>query len=228
MNSTHYEDFCDRMKQYRKKLGYNQTEIGKKLGISQNDYSKRENGIIMVSYNNMKSLQELGMDIDVLVCGVKPNVNTQDLDEIISECHDDSRKDIVMRMIAESIMYYRNIDIRRGSEVTEADDLLSFVIKEWDDFSMLEYVRNVTHYSQDVMSKMLGVTRKKYRKYEKEQLYPDADILVQMYNIYNCRPSMYLNIYDRRYYAIQNIWMEVKQEQKDRVIRMVYAIKDIL
>lgn len=228
MNSTHYEDFCDRMKQYRKKLGYNQTEIGKKLGISQNDYSKRENGIIMVSYNNMKSLQELGMDIDVLVCGVKPNVNTQDLDEIISECHDDSRKDIIMRIIAESIMYYRNIDIRRGSEVTEADELLSFVIKEWDDFSMLEYVRNVTHYSQDVMSKMLGVTRKKYRKYEKEQLYPDADILVQMYNIYNCRPSMYLNIYDRRYYAIQNIWMEVKQEQKDRVIRMVYAIKDIL
>ena len=53
MNSTHYEDFCSRMKNYRKRLGYNQTEMGKKLGISQDDYSKRENGHIIVSFNNM-------------------------------------------------------------------------------------------------------------------------------------------------------------------------------
>lgn len=47
MNSTHYEDFCSRMKNYRKRLGYNQTEMGKKLGISQDDYSKREMGILL-------------------------------------------------------------------------------------------------------------------------------------------------------------------------------------
>ncbi len=50
-------------------MGYNQTEMGKKLGISQDDYSKRENGHIIVSFNNMKSLHENGIDIDELVCG---------------------------------------------------------------------------------------------------------------------------------------------------------------
>lgn len=43
MNNTRYEDFCNRMRVYRKRLGYNQADIGKELGISQNDYSKREN-----------------------------------------------------------------------------------------------------------------------------------------------------------------------------------------
>ena len=69
MNNTRYEDFCNRMRVYRKRLGYNQADIGKELGISQNDYSKRENGLIMISYDNLKKLQEIGMDIDELVSG---------------------------------------------------------------------------------------------------------------------------------------------------------------
>lgn len=91
MNSTHYEDFCSRMKNYRKRLGYNQTEMGKKLGISQDDYSKRENGHIIVSFNNMKSLHENGIDIDELVCGKSSNVSTEELDIVMSEYDDSTR-----------------------------------------------------------------------------------------------------------------------------------------
>ena len=93
---------------------------------------------------------------------------------------------------------------------------------------ILEYVRHETHYSQEVMSEKLGLTRKKYRKYEKEIMYPDADTLVQMYNLYKCRPSMYLNMYDRRYYVMQNVWMELDDNQRDRILRMVKAIKNII
>ena len=53
MDSMHYEDLCERMKNYRKKLGFNQTEMGKRLGISQDDYSKRENGHIIISFKNI-------------------------------------------------------------------------------------------------------------------------------------------------------------------------------
>lgn len=31
MNNTRYEDFCNRMRVYRKRLGYNQADIGKEL-----------------------------------------------------------------------------------------------------------------------------------------------------------------------------------------------------
>ena len=106
--------------------------------------------------------------------------------------------------------------------------MFDFMLKQWDDFSMLEYVRHDTHYSQEVMSEKLGLTRKKYRKYEKEIMYPDADTLVQMYNLYKCRPSMYLNMYDRRYYVMQNVWMELDDNQRDRILRMVKAIKNII
>ena len=74
MNNTRYEDFCNRMRVYRKRLGYNQADIGKELGISQNDYSKRENGLIMISYDNLKKLQEIGMDIDELVSGKRDDI----------------------------------------------------------------------------------------------------------------------------------------------------------
>ena len=77
-------------------------------------------------------------------------------------------------------------------------------------------------------SSKLYVTRKKYRKYEKEIIYPDADTLVNMYNVYNYRPSMYLNLYDRRYYVMQRIWMEFNDEQKNKVMRMGNMMKEIL
>ena len=189
MNNTRYEDFCNRMRVYRKRLGYNQADIGKELGISQNDYSKRENGLIMISYDNLKKLQEIGMDIDELVSGKRDDIDTKDLDELISDCESEELKDMTMRMVAECIKYYR---------------------------------------VNDTKNKELGLTRKKYRKYEKEIMYPDADTLVQMYNLYKCRPSMYLNMYDRRYYVMQNVWMELDDNQRDRILRMVKAIKNII
>lgn len=228
MNNTRYEDFCNRMRVYRKRLGYNQADIGKELGISQNDYSKRENGLIMISYDNLKKLQEIGMDIDELVSGKRDDIDTKDLDELISDCESEELKDMTMRMVAECIKYYRVNDTKNKDNDTQNDRMFDFMLKQWDDFSMLEYVRHETHYSQEVMSEKLGLTRKKYRKYEKEIMYPAADTLVQMYNLYKCRPSMYLNMYDRRYYVMQNVWMELDDNQRDRILRMVKAIKNII
>ena len=117
-----------------------------------------------------------------------------------------------------------------GGEYAKPDDdvLLDYMLKQWDGFSMLEYVRTVLHYSQDTMSEKLCLPRKKYRKYEKEQEYPDAEALVRMYNLYNCRPSMYLNMYDRRYYAMQRIWVDFSKEQKDKIKQMGCAVRSIL
>ena len=68
-------------------------------------------------------MQELGADIDELVCGSKNDVHTEDLDIIMNE-YDDSSKPFAMKIIAESIMHYRNNDILRGKNVTDDDVLL--------------------------------------------------------------------------------------------------------
>ena len=220
MNNTRYEDFCNRMRVYRKRLGYNQADIGKELGISQNDYSKRENGLIMISYDNLKNCRKLEW---TLMSWFRERETI-----LISDCESEELKDMTMRMVAECIKYYRVNDTKNKDNDTQNDRMFDFMLKQWDDFSMLEYVRHETHYSQEVMSEKLGLTRKKYRKYEKEIMYPDADTLVQMYNLYKCRPSMYLNMYDRRYYVMQNVWMELDDNQRDRILRMVKAIKNII
>ena len=40
----------------------------------------------MISYDNLKKLQEIGMDIDELVSGKRDDIDTKDLDELISDC----------------------------------------------------------------------------------------------------------------------------------------------
>ena len=204
MNNTRYEDFCNRMRVYRKRLGYNQADIGKELGISQNDYSKRENGLIMISYDNLKKLQEIGMDIDELVSGKRDDIDTKDLDELISDCESEELKDMTMRMVAECIKYYRVNDTKNKDNDTQNDRMFDFMLKQWDDFSMLEYVRHETHYSQEVMSEKLGLTRKKYRKYEKEIMYPDADTLVQMYTLPQILPYYLQELLS--YLPSNNVW----------------------
>ena len=93
-----------------------------------------------------------------------------------------------------------------------------------------EKVHKITEaeYAEYIMSLKDETPPLAYRKYEKEIMYPDADTLVQMYNLYKCRPSMYLNMYDRRYYVMQNVWMELDDNQRDRILRMVKAIKNII
>ena len=61
-------------------------------------------------------------------------------------------------MVAECIKYYRVNDTKNKDNDTQNDRMFDFMLKQWDDFSMLEYVRHETHYSQEVMSEKLGLT----------------------------------------------------------------------
>ena len=64
---------------------------------------------------------------------------------------------------------------------------------------MLKCIRDVNGITDQLMiSEDLGISRYKYSKIENNKEYPDAMVLIRLYELYGYLPTMYLDLYDVR------------------------------
>lgn len=78
-----------KIKEYRKKKGMNQTELGKKLGVKQNTVAGYEKGEWEVSYDNLFKLAEIfEISIDDLFPSTTTNENNNELEKALRVAND--------------------------------------------------------------------------------------------------------------------------------------------
>lgn len=71
-----------KIKEYRKKLGINQTELGKKLGVKQNTVAGYEKGEWEVSYDNLFKLADI---FEISIDDLFPNTKTNDTGDALEK-----------------------------------------------------------------------------------------------------------------------------------------------
>ena len=199
-----YDEMLKRLQAYRKSLGLKQRQICKTVGVTQEQYSYLENGLVKLTDDNLKALYGIGLDLDYLITGKEYDYTAEDLDILLSE-FEESHKDFVMKMIAEVIVEkWSRGSLRQDmpEEALKNVHLLSAALQSWDRFSMVEFVREDSNFSQFDMMQKLGIGIKKYRALEKEERYPDAELLLNLYSMSGYPPAMFMNISDRRLLAI--------------------------
>lgn len=98
-----YDEMLKRLQAYRKSLGLKQRQICKTVGVTQEQYSYLENGLVKLTDDNLKALYGIGLDLDYLITGKEYDYTAEDLDILLSE-FEESHKDFVMKMIAEVIV----------------------------------------------------------------------------------------------------------------------------
>lgn len=225
-----YDEMLKRLQAYRKSLGLKQRQICKTVGVTQEQYSYLENGLVKLTDDNLKALYSIGLDLDYLITGKEYDYAAEDLDILLSE-FEESHKDFVMKMIAEVIVEKWS----RGSLGQDMSDealknvhLLSAALQSWDRFSMVEFVREDSNFSQFDMMQKLGIGIKKYRALEKEERYPDAELLLNLYSMSGYPPAMFMNISDRRLLAIKTIWIMLKTKEKKDIIKAVKQLDKLV
>ena len=105
-----YDKVVKRLVEYRKRLGWSQEKMCRKLNLSQSYYSRLESGRNVISYEALELLMQCDCDIDLLITGYERRETVLDL--LFQQCITEKR--------AEFLIYMAWV-IRNGAELDLSD-----------------------------------------------------------------------------------------------------------
>lgn len=221
-----YDAFLQRLTKYRQMLGATQKEMSRMLNITQSQYSKFEQGRVIISYNVLKELKNHHWDIDFIITGRTFPRENNELNELYS-LSDEINKCRICEL------FHWNIKNSGGINETpelafEWNYLRMIVLMENNIVHPFEIVRKIYDITQIEMSEILGINIKKYREIEKREAMPDAQILYVMYEKLKCMPSVLTEDRSIMGAILNDIWGTFDEERKSRVMRFIkYGMESI-
>lgn len=226
--SDYYKDFLRRLIQYRLRFNLTQEAISEALGITQSQLSKQELGKTIVPYKILVSLMKMGWDVDYLLTGKESKCEPSELTEILK-----GTSDIYYKPMLEFITWLLAVEIEKsvsGMGVEEKCELsiLKGRISTNVNESIMYEIRKTVGVAQVAMAEKLGVNIKKYRALEKLQVYPDAELLLEIYLITGCKPSLFLSVDYVENVIIDNLWEQVEIEKRKEILAIVSSVEQFM
>ena len=225
-----YKEVLSRLAAYRKRLGITQEQIAGKINISQEQYSYLENGITKLTYKDLKVLLELGWNINYIITGREDCDQGTELEEVFHGFMDEEGKEFALKLCAE-VMIEKAVRCgltEKNSRLRDELALLEDMVESWQHFSMCYHVRKQLQLSQLVMADKLGVGIRKYRDLERENRYPDAEMLLHFYDMSGYQPMLFMDFYDRRMLLIKQIWGVFAKQEREEILGFIDYVKRML
>ncbi len=224
-----YKAFCKRLSIYRKLLDYNQLHMADILGLTKPEYVNRESGRSLVSGKDIKKLSDTGADIDKLLVDSPRKTSSHVISGLINE-YDNNTIEYMKNILSDYIVYLcekkkDNINTAFINNVK----LLKAMDKDSTADSMLKCIRDINKITdQQVISDSLGISRFKYSKIENNKEYPDAMVLIRLYELYGYVPSMYLKLYDIELEIMDYIYDDLTQNEQKQIIDFINNLKNFV
>ena len=227
MNS-YYEEFLKRLVQYRIRLNMTQETISRQLGITQSQLSKQELGKIIVPYKSLVSFMKMGWDVDYLLTGKSFRREESKLTDMLNDVEEVNYKPML-----EFIAWTLARGIEKSASGLSMEDqceicILKMKCNEDTDESIMYEIRKIAGEAQIAMAERLGVNIKKYRALEKEQVFPDAELLLGIYEITGCRPSLFLMDDHIEDVIIDDLWSRVDSERRKEILAIISQVEQVI
>lgn len=223
-----YEEFLQRLSQYRLYLNMTQEETGNVLGITQSQFSKMELGKTIVPYNSLERLMKKGWDIDYLVTGKESAKVESELMRLMMQTEDKNRQKFLCAVawfleqgIAKSVS---DMSFETKCEI----EVLKRRASGRETGSVLYEIRKISGISQIPMSEKLGVNIKKYRMLEKSNVNPDAELLLRIYEVTGCKPSLLIDADNVENVIINDLWQQIEHSVQEKILTLSKQILGFL
>lgn len=215
-----YEDFLQRLSQYRLYLNMTQEQTSKMLGITQSQFSKMELGKTIVPYKSLECLMKEGWDVDYLMTGKQSAQNESELTNLMIQVEEKHRREFLCAVawfleqgIAKSVS---DISFETKCEI----EVLKRRANGTGEDSVLYEIRKISGISQIPMSEKLGVNIKKYRMLEKSKANPDAELLLRIYEETGCKPSLLIDFDNVENVIINDLWRQIKYSVQENILTL--------
>lgn len=218
-----YESFLRRVVSYRKMMDMTQVEACEELGITQSQLSKMELGKTIYSYKMLQSLYAKKWDVDYFFTGKKYDYTISEVSHIIDNAKE---KREVLKLAAWALEQgIQRSNVLLSEETKFEAELLKYRAYTTELHSVLYEIRVISGISQIPMSEKLGVNIKKYRMLERDEINPDAELLLRIYEETGCRPSLLLDPDNIDHVLVSDLWQLIKpQVQKEILLLMKQGV----
>ncbi len=223
-----YDNFLHRLNQYRLRLNMTQEETSSELGVTQSQFSKMELGKIIIPYKVLVLLMEMGWDVDYFITGKETCQSISELNLFMDGVEEKYRKEL-LSAVAWFLEQGINKCVLDISFETKCEiGILKKRASEEKFESVLYEARKIAGIAQIPMSEKLGVNIKKYRKLEKEQLCPDAELLLRIYEETGCKPSLLFNCINVESLIINDLWNDITPPVRKSILSLVEQVYGFL
>lgn len=218
---NYYRKIPKRLSKYRDLLEKNQEQMGEILNVSQNHYSKLEEGFVILSYNSLMRLEKSVGGVFYLITGI--HVKNRILEPYFDKCRDAQEKESLLRLL----VWVTGQGIHMSGENVKVpynvNKELELLYNREGKESPWETIRRLEDLTQMEMSDILEVDIKRYRKLEKEMINPDAYILGILYSRLEYSPMIFIREDGVTLEGLDSIWGQFEKEVRDKLIKFVEA-----
>lgn len=184
---NNYISVAKRLKIYREKLSISQNNMANLLGVTQSHYSRLEEGKKIISYQSLNNFKRNGGDIQFLITGEWIKVGK--IDQYLEKCCQIQDKEELLKLIIWASKQGEKIEGENKGEFekTFLSKKLEFSEGVW------KAIRITENLTQVEMASLLDINIKRYRRIEKKEILPDADILYSLHVQLNYSPLIVMD-----------------------------------
>ena len=226
--SNHYEECLKRLVQYRLQVNMTQEKIGQVLGITQSQLSKQELGKTIMTFHSLCILMDIGWDVDFLFTGECSRREPSEISAILEGMKQASRRsmlEFIAWALEKGIEQSGNeLSVEEQREISLLKLRSSTGIKQ----PIMYEIRKILGVAQIPMAEKIGVNIKKYRSLERAQIYPDAELLLDIYEATGCRPSLFLASDRMETLIIDGLWSRVSPDRQKDILAITSQVDKFL
>ena len=217
-----YSDVLKRLKEYRKKMKINQTNMGKKIGLTQSHYSKVERRDKIISHDALMKLDEIGVDMDFLITGIVAKKTV--LDDLFLECPLKQKAVFLNLMFVYVNSALNALGKNQSLPCNREMAILEFHLKEKTDKHtdmIWRCIRDASGLTQERFAYELDMGLKSYREIESERTMPNAEILTILYERYGYYPSLLNKSIPNYLLMIDEVWIKLPDNMQSEIVTLL-------
>ncbi len=189
--NVRYEDVLHRLKEERAKHGWTQSDLCRKVGMSQGHYCRAELGKSRFTYHELQYLVKAGIDLHYVYTGER--IRKPRYYSFFADCTGAQMQCLAEMALPLISFCARELPADKAKDMRERVKYVTCILSK-DDLEDSDFLqlRRYKAYSQRYMAGLLGVDVKKYCALESGRKFGDSELFLQMYNCFHLSPLLLL------------------------------------
>lgn len=219
MSNLVYENVLERLREERGRLSITKADMSRYLHMDQSNYRKAELGQYRrFSYFEVKSMSDLGINVNYIYTGKVKKVITLDFIEKLSVNRLKSILQIIYTIVELS---YKEGFNQQYKALLEELKYIFFIKQNVNPSDIFLTVRRLKGYTQIKMADMIGVDVKKLRDLENGKKLPDSEIISKMYEVFKILQVVMIGTKNCMLDTILYILDEIKKEDREKIVDII-------